>query len=79
MQTNFKRHQIVKIITPPDPEYVEYHNEDDPNFKEVPIVKGMKGKINIILPNGQYHVEIISDSGEIIAYAPFSEESLEAI
>ncbi len=79
MQTKFKRHQKVRILAIPNPEYVEYHNEDDSDFVEVPIKKGMLGKINIILPNGQYHVEIINEKGEAIAYAPFDEDSLEAI
>jgi hypothetical protein len=78
MQTKFKRHQEVILLRAPDPEYIEYHNEDDPDFKEVPIEKGMKGKINILLPNGQYHVEILDKKGDILAYAPFNEEDLEA-
>lgn len=78
MNTKFKRHQEVKILRSPDKNYVEYHNEDDPKFEETPITPGMKGTINIILPNGQYHVRI--DKGkEILAYALFNEEDLEAI
>lgn len=73
MNTKFKRHQSVNILRAPDPEYVEYY-EDEPE----PIVAGMKGKVNILLPNGQYHVEIHNKKGEIIAYAPFNEEDLEA-
>ena len=76
MNTLFKRHQPIIILNPPNPEYIEYHNEDDPKFKEIPIVKGMKGRINILLPNGQYHVEIFDKKGEILAYAPFNEEDL---
>lgn len=79
MNTLFKRHQSVKILHSPDPEYIEYHNEDESDVKEVPIKPGMHGKINIILPNGQYHVEINDKKGKIIAYAPFNEEDLEAI
>lgn len=78
MQTKFKRHQKIRILVAPDPEYVEYHtelNEDE----EIEIKKGMIGRINILLPNGQYHVEILDKNGEIFAYAPFPEESLEAI
>lgn len=78
MQTLFKRHQAVILLKAPDSEYVEYHNEDNPDFKEIPIKKGMKGKINIILSNGQYHVEILDSNGEILAYAPFNEEDLRA-
>lgn len=71
MQTRFKRHQKVRILVKPDLNYVEYKNE------EVPIEKGMKGFINVILPNGKYHVAILNEKEEIIAYAPFDEESLE--
>lgn len=76
MQHKFKRHQKVRILVTPDPEYVEYHEEDEENKPE--IKKGMIGKINIILPNGQYHVAILDEDGNIIAYAPFSEDSLQA-
>lgn len=74
MQTKFKRGQKVKLLLAPDPEYVEYYTE-----KPVEIKKGMTGKINIILPNGQYHVEILDKKGNVIAYAPFSEDNLEAV
>jgi len=73
MQTKFKRHQKVKILRSPDPEYVEYYED------EVPIVKGMIGKINILLPNGKYHVEILDKKGNALAYAPFEEEDLEGV
>lgn len=77
MQTRFKRHQSVRLLVDADSTYVEYHNEDDSGFQEIPIVKGMHGKINILLPNGQYHVEILDDKGETLAYAPFGEDDLE--
>ena len=77
MQLKFKRHQKVKIVRVPDPEYVEYHETE---IKEkVPIKPGMSGEINVILSNGKYHVEIFDESGKSIAYAPFDEESLEAV
>ena len=79
MNTKFKRHQLVKILKSPEKEYIEYHNEDDNDFKEIPIIAGMQGKINIILPNGKYHVEILDKKGKILAYAPFEEDELEAI
>ena len=77
MNTKFKRHQPVILLRAPDPEYVEYHTElnDD---KQIPIVKGMKGRINILLPNGQYHVEILDERGDILAYASLSEDDLES-
>jgi hypothetical protein len=73
MQQKFKRHQKVKILIAPNEEYVEYY-ADTP----VKITKGMSGKINLFLPNGQYHVEIVDKKGNVIAYAPFNEEDLEA-
>ena len=77
MQTKFKRHQAVRLLRSPDPDYVEYHNEDNPEFKEMPIIKGMKGRINMLLSNRQYHVEILDDKGNTLAYAPLSEDDLE--
>ena len=80
MDTKFKRHQEVKLLIDPDPEYVEYHNpEDEEHLETIPIKKGMTGRINILLSNGQYHVEIHDKKGNIIAYAKLSEEDLEKI
>ncbi len=76
MQTKFKRHENVILLIDPDVEYIEYHNEDDPDFVEIPITKGMKGRINIILPNGQYHVEVFDSDGNTLAYVPMNEEDL---
>ena len=75
MQTKFKRHQKVKLLADPDSEYVEYYSEDEPRIK-----KGMFGKVNILLPNGQYHVAIIDEkTEETIAYVMMDEEFLEAV
>ena len=80
MQTKFKRHQLVVLLRDPNPEYVEYHNPNDEEHLELlPIKKGMKGKINILLPNGQYHVEIHDKEGNIIAYCSMNEEDCEAL
>lgn len=79
MQTIFKRGDKVVLLTDPDAEYIEYHNEDNPNFEEIPIKKGMVGKINIILPNGRYHVEVLDKQGNTLAYVPMSEEDLKKI
>jgi len=73
MQTKFKRHQPVKLLRAPLIEDVEPYAEPP-----IEIVGGMSGKVNIILPNGQYHVEIIDDKGETIAYVAMDEEGLEA-
>lgn len=75
MQTKFKRHQAVKLLSDPNPEYIEYYTEE-----EIPIKKGAVGKINILLPNGQYHVAIIDKkTKEVIAYVEMPEEFLEGI
>jgi hypothetical protein len=73
MQTKFKRHQKVVLLREPNPEYVEYYGDN-----QEPIKKGMQGRINILLPNGQYHIEILNNKWEVIAYAPMAEEDLEA-
>ena len=75
VQTKFKRHQPVVLKRSPNAEYIEYSPEFEDSHPD--IKKGMKGKINILLSNGQYHVEIIDEKGETIAYAPFNEEDLE--
>ncbi|MEK6825534.1 MAG: DUF4926 domain-containing protein [Nanoarchaeota archaeon] len=79
MHTKFKRHQAVRLLRDADPEYVEYHNEDDSEFKEIPLRKGMKGRINVLLSNGRYHVEVFDEKGNTLAYVPMNEEDLEAI
>ena len=73
MQTKFKRHQSVKLLRAPLIEDVEPYAEPP-----VEIIKDMHGKVNLILPNGQYHVEIIDDKGETIAYIAIDEDGLEA-
>ena len=74
MQTRFKRHQKVRLLIDPDPEYIEYYGDES-----IPIKKGMIGKINILLPNGKYHIEVIDEAEEAIAYIPMAEENLEAL
>lgn len=78
MNTKFKRGQLVKILITPDTEFVEYHTEET-EHEQTPIKKGMKGKINLILQNGKYHVEIFDENGETLAYAPFDEDFLEPV
>ncbi len=77
MQTKFKKHQKVKLIADPNPDYIEYHTENTED-KEIPIKKGMVGKINLILPNGDYHVQIFDDEGRELAYVKADEDILEA-
>ena len=72
MQFKFKRHQDVILKSSPHLDYIEWY--EDPQ----PINPGTKGKINLILSNGRYHVQIIDDKGETIAYAAMDEEQLEA-
>ena len=76
MQTKFKRHQKVVLLKDPDPEYIEYHQADDEQAKPSPIKKGMKARINILLPNGKYHVEILDEDENTLAYAPMDEDDL---
>lgn len=80
MRTKYKRHQKVILLVDPDPEYIEYSPEiEEENPDNLPqIKKGMLGEINILLPNGKYHVRILGKKGETIAFAPFDEDNLEA-
>ena len=71
MQFKFKRHQSVVLKSPPHPDYTEWY-EDPQSIKP-----GTKGKINLILSNGRYHVQILDDKGETMAYAAMDEEQLE--
>ena len=76
MQTKFKRHQKVRLLADPDSEYIEYSEEYDDEKPR--IKKWMSGKINVLLSNGKYHVEILDKKGDVIAYVPMSEEYLES-
>ena len=78
MQTLFKRHDKVRLLIDPDTEYIEYHTENTDD-EQVPIKKGMIGKINVILPNGQYHVKILDKKGREFAYVMIDEEYLEKV
>jgi hypothetical protein len=77
MQTKFKRHQNVKLLVDPNPEYIEYSEEYSES--PVPVKKGMTGVVNIILSNGQYHVEVLDDHGATLAYVKVDEDSIEEI
>ncbi|MEK6898788.1 MAG: hypothetical protein AABW79_01695 [Nanoarchaeota archaeon] len=74
MHQTLKRHDKVKLLRNPDPEYTEYYSDE-----KIPIKSGQIGKINVILPNGRYHIRIESDEGEELAYVVMDEESLEKI
>ncbi len=74
MNTKFKRHQKVKLLVTPNEEDVEPYTEPPQEIK-----KGMTGKVNIILPNGQYHIKISDENGDEVAYVVMDEESLEAV
>lgn len=73
MHTAFKRHQKVKLLSAP--------NEDDiePYAENVQIKAGMIGFVNILLPNGRYHVKIEDDEGNELAYIVMDEEQLQAV
>ncbi|NCO11208.1 hypothetical protein CO038_00840 [Candidatus Pacearchaeota archaeon CG_4_9_14_0_2_um_filter_39_13] len=73
MNTKFKRHQEVRLLISPVADDIEPYA--DPPKK---IEAGMTGKINLVLPNGRYHVEVIED-GETIAYVAMDEDQLELI
>jgi isopentenyl phosphate kinase len=81
MQTKFKRHQSVRLLVNPDLDYIEYHNTEEELDKEhmPPITKGMEGKINMLLPNGKYHVEVFDSNGKRVAYVVLEEENITEI
>ena len=74
MHTKFKRHQMVKILREPNYEYAEFKID-----KPVKIEVGSIAKINILLPNGKYHIAILDKKGKIVAYVPMDEEDLESL
>lgn len=75
MNTKFKRHQKVKLLRAPLIEDVEPYTDPPTSIRE-----GMTGKINLILPNGQYHIDIIDEkTGETIAYCAMDEEGIEPL
>jgi tRNA A37 threonylcarbamoyladenosine synthetase subunit TsaC/SUA5/YrdC len=78
MNTKFKRHQKVKLLRAPLIEDIEPYADNPEETKSVEIKAGMPGKINLILPNGQYHVEILDNKGDTIAYVAMDEEGLDA-
>tara|TARA_Y100000310_G_C20209022_1_gene590443 strand:- start:340 stop:588 length:249 start_codon:yes stop_codon:yes gene_type:complete len=78
MNTKFKRGEKVKLIRDPSPEYVEYHTENT-EHEQTPITKGMTGKVNVILQNGQYHIEVFDENGKEFAYVPVDEDSIESL
>ncbi|MEK6896402.1 MAG: hypothetical protein AABX12_03005 [Nanoarchaeota archaeon] len=74
MNTKFKRHQPVRLLATPNDDDIEPY-ADPP----ISIKSGMTGTINILLPNGRYHVRISDKKGDEIAYVAMDEEQLEAI
>jgi heat shock protein HspQ len=56
-------------------------NEDIEAYEEEnPIIqKGSIGEVNMILPNGRYHILIKNKEGEKIAYVVADEEVLEEV
>jgi hypothetical protein len=75
----FKKHDKVKLKFSPLVEDVEYSIESLEDETEPEIKKGMEGEINLLLPNGQYHVRIKDKSGKTIAYVAMDEDSLDKI
>jgi hypothetical protein len=74
MQASFKRHQKVKLLSDPLENDIEPYA--DPPVK---IKAGTIGKVNIMLPNGRYHIKIEDKDGDEIAYVAMDEEQLEAV
>ena len=75
---DLKRHDKVRLKNIPDYDYIEYFNKDQEDLTPE-IKRGMEGQINVILPNGKFHVEIKNDRGETVAYVVAGEEELEKI
>ena len=75
MQTKFKRHQKVKLLLNPLERDIEPYQDEEP----AAITKGMTGEINIVLPNGQYHILIRNAKGDKLAYIVMDEENLQEI
>ncbi len=74
MQTQFKRHQKVRLLATPNDDDTEPY-ADPPQ----PIKAGVIGYINILLPNGRYHIKIMDEEGNEVAYVAMDEEQLEAV
>ncbi len=74
MNTKFKRHQKVKLMITPFKEDIEAYEEENPNIK-----KGMVGEVNMILPNGRYHILIKGKNEKKIAYVVADEEVLKEV
>lgn len=72
MPEGFKKHQKVILLSDPDLEYIEYV----PDFEGIEIKKGMVGEINLILPNGRYHLKIFDKKHNVIAYLMAEEEQI---
>lgn len=72
MHFKFKKHDKVVLLVEPDAEYIEY----EPDFEGASIKKGMIGEVNIILPNGKYHIRVLDGKGNTIAYVPLDEEEI---
>lgn len=74
MQTAFKRHQKVRLLVSPRKDDIEPYT-DEPLL----LGPGTIGSINILLPNGRYHVKIEDEEGNELAYVAMDEEQLEAV
>lgn len=74
MNTQFKRHQKVRLKTAP-------LEQDTENYADPPVAikAGTIGCVNILLPNGRYHIRIEDDEGNELAYVVMDEEQLESI
>ncbi len=74
MNTKFRRHEKVRLIISPLESDIESYEEETPS-----VSKGTIGEVNLLLPNGRYHVAIKNEKGEKLAFVVADEEALESI
>lgn len=79
MNHKFKKHDRVKLKISPLVDDIEYTSEVLAEDEEPAVLAGMEGEINLILPNGSYHVRVFDENGRAIAYVMLDEDSLESL
>lgn len=63
----------MKLLVEPSKADIEPYTNPPKKIK-----KGTIGKVNLVLPNGRYHIRIEDKKGNEIAYVAMDEELLEA-
>lgn len=74
MHAKFKRHQKVVLLAMPKEDDIELYVPAPHNIRS-----GTIGFINLLLPNGRYHVRIEDSEGNEVAYVAMDEEQLKAV